>query len=270
MAIVDDDYGLIFQYPRLDRFLWNSSIISINETASALSVSSTGSFSLELHGSVFIFTVDELSVSSTGSFSLELYPPRMEQSPRDTFSILDWIVFSGTFLLIQVQIPGQLLSVSSTGSFSLEHPTSCGHDALYIIFQYPRLDRFLWNFLSNNCIVFSVYFQYPRLDRFLWNYTLPLEVDPEKLFQYPRLDRFLWNPSFSRRTTAKRVLSVSSTGSFSLELVSLNTHIANVRPFSILDWIVFSGTLTGIKRYTWAVSAFSILDWIVFSGTGFT
>ncbi len=39
--------SVIFQYPRLDRFLWNRAALVLVEAAFFLSVSSTGSFSLE-------------------------------------------------------------------------------------------------------------------------------------------------------------------------------------------------------------------------------
>ncbi len=162
-----------------------------------------------------------------------------------TFSILDWIVFSGTQLLVSVPAKQDGLSVSSTGSFSLEPRKATGNLAQVqllsvsstgsfslepychlaigkhrTLFQYPRLDRFLWNLfiivssfsgpvlsvsstgsfslepsLKNDFGYLIIVFQYPRLDRFLWN---PWLDSPSKgshfLFQYPRLDRFLWNP----------------------------------------------------------------------------
>ncbi len=143
------------------------------------------------------------------------------------------------------------LSVSSTGSFSLEPNLAIVDDDYGLIFQYPRLDRFLWNHLTGKASVSSIStfsildwivfsgtigrvsamrrigyaFQYPRLDRFLWNPFSParegqLFVD----FQYPRLDRFLWNRCSPTNTP----------------------HCPG--SFSILDWIVFSGTIPSISE----------------------
>ncbi len=85
-----------------------------------LSVSSTGSFSLEHVIPRYVVAEIDLSVSSTGSFSLE----------RDSE------------LLGRAKIN---LSVSSTGSFSLELVEVEDPEAAVCHFQYPRLDRFLWN-----------------------------------------------------------------------------------------------------------------------------
>ncbi len=186
---------LFFQYPRLDRFLWNDTYSKCHQCLFRLSVSSTGSFSLELISYSECSECVALSVSSTGSFSLE---PRKRQ-----YGVAR----------------NRHLSVSSTGSFSLERMTLSLRSLSFPSFSI--LDWIVFSGTSKSCILFMIFILF---------------------FQYPRLDRFLWNIATVELPRSIPTLSVSSTGSFSLEPYTPLSLMSSILTFSILDWIVFSGT----------------------------
>ncbi len=160
-----------------------------------------------------------LSVSSTGSFSLEHCAPRSSTSQaRISFSILDWIVFSGTVPRIIFHLHESRLSVSSTGSFSLERngrprlpdPKYAFSILDWIVFSgtqiLPKIEPAIKRAFSIlDWIVFSGTSRLTRpnstagpfsiLDWIVFSGTMTeLGISVfDAHFQYPRLDRFLWN-----------------------------------------------------------------------------
>src|SRR6266487_3128847 len=135
-----------------------------------LSVSSTGSISLQPCWRARHRAIYALSVSSTGSISLQHKSKENIMRKFTSFSILNRIDIPATVLHVQrdtttiitfsilnrIDIPATLtmaasaadrpgLSVSSTGSISLQQRHSDGQRALLRYFQYPQPDRYPCN-----------------------------------------------------------------------------------------------------------------------------
>ncbi len=232
-----------FQYPRLDRFLWNLFVVVEKEIDTSLSVSSTGSFSLEPAPNKRARVMSSiLSVSSTGSFSLEPNQRAWASLTHSVFQYPRLDRFLWNILVYLAALVTQHLSVSSTGSFSLEHPHSEPAAAPQTLSVSSTgsfsLELAIARKIAKDGTPFSI------LDWIVFSGTrLAYNGNGNHQdFQYPRLDRFLWNNQYDHGKYSAANLSVSSTGSFSLEPGG-GQYQSRQRPsFSILDWIVFSGT----------------------------
>ena len=90
---------------------------------------------------------------------------------------------------------------------------------LVIDFQYPQPDRLPYNLLSTVEQDFNVnYFQYPQPDRLPYNVSnIGCLVKFRIYFQYPQPDRLPYNHNCAHRMRCTLWLSVSSTGSTSLQ-----------------------------------------------------
>src|SRR6266487_117742 len=91
-----------FQYPQPDRYPCNSNTAHTRTSAGDLSVSSTGSISLQHNRRIASICplLIGLSVSSTGSISLQQAQTRLSQTPRNSFSILNRIDIPATLLYV--------------------------------------------------------------------------------------------------------------------------------------------------------------------------
>src|SRR6266487_2873700 len=111
------------------------------------------------------------------------------------------------------------LSVSSTGSISLQLPPAMGHDMKRMNFQYPQPDRYPCNVIDPSALRrWYSSFQYPQPDRYPCNLPRDQRQHRAVNFQYPQPDRYPCNNISAHPLLRLCRLSVSSTGSISLQL----------------------------------------------------
>src|SRR6266487_3856716 len=135
------------------------------------------------------------------------------------FSILNRIDIPATAGDRSAWIEEWQLSVSSTGSISLQRSDEY---AIYLpgcSFQYPQPDRYPCNAVHKAWpCPRPLHFQYPQPDRYPCNAVHKAWPCPRPLhFQYPQPDRYPCNCLLKEDLLGGFYLSVSSTGSISLQ-----------------------------------------------------